>query len=91
MYIMKISYIFYINWTAIDLLAPLNCFKSYILFNRLSPQINYYHNRARSRWGAIANPHAKVLTPGHDLGNRMKILFDMFSIFYLWEYTQSLV
>ena len=44
MYIMKISYIFYINWTAIDLLAPLNCFKSYILFNRLSPQINYYHN-----------------------------------------------
>ena len=55
--------------------------------------------RARSRWGAIANPHAKVFdslasrspTPGHDLGNRMKILFNMFSIFYLWEHTQSLV
>ena len=30
-------------------------------------------------------------TPGHDLGNRMKILFNMFSIFYLWEHTQSLV
>ena len=36
--------------------------------------------RARSRWGAIANPHAKVFdspsprspTPEHDLGNRMK-------------------
>ena len=35
--------------------------------------------RVRSRWGAIANPHAKVFdspaprspTPGHDLGNRM--------------------
>ena len=46
--------------------------------------------RARSQWGAIANPHAKVFdsppappspTPGHDLGNRMKILFNMFSIF----------
>ena len=41
--------------------------------------------------GAIANPHAKVFdsppapgspTPGHDLSNRMKILFNMFSIFY---------
>ena len=49
------------------------------------------HTRVRSRWGAIANPHAKVFdslaphgpTPGHDLGNRMKILFNMFSIFYL--------
>ena len=47
--------------------------------------------RARSRWGAIANPHAKVFDhpaprcpiPGHDLGNRMKILFNKFSIFYL--------
>ena len=53
--------------------------------------------RARSRWGAITNPHAKVFdsppappspTPGHDLGNRMKILFNMFSIFYLWEHTK---
>ena len=41
----------------------------------------------------------KLLTPpapcspitGHDLGNRMKILFNMFSIFYLWEHTQNLV
>ena len=55
--------------------------------------------RACSRWGAIANPHAKVFDPpaphsptlGHDLGNRMKILFNMFSFFYLWEHTQSLV
>ena len=49
----------------------------------------------RSRRGAIANPHAKVFdspaprspTSGHDLGNR--ILFNMFSIFYLWEHTQT--
>ena len=35
--------------------------------------------RVRSRWGAIANPHAKVFdspaphspTLGHDIGNRM--------------------
>ena len=54
------------------------------------------YTRARSRSGAIANPHAKVSDspstpqshPGHDLGNRMKILFNMFSIFYLWEHTQ---
>ena len=30
-------------------------------------------------------------TPGHDPGNRMKILSNMFSIFYLCEHTQSLV
>ena len=30
-------------------------------------------------------------TPVHEPGNRMKILFNMFSIFYLWEHTQSLV
>ena len=57
-----------------------------------------YRTRARSWWGAIANPHAKVFdspppappspTPGHDLGNRMQILFNMFSIFYLWEHTK---
>ena len=55
--------------------------------------------KEHSRWGAIANPHAKVFdspstrspNPGHDLGNRMKILFNMFSIFYLWEHTQSFV
>ena len=38
----------------------------------------------RSRWGAIANPHAKVFDPppapqvpplGHDPGNSMKICF----------------
>ena len=47
--------------------------------------------RARSRWGAIANPPVKVFdppaptspTPGHDSGNRMKILLNMFSIFYM--------
>ena len=47
--------------------------------------------RVRSRWGAIANPHAKVFyyppaptspTPGHDPGSRMKILFNMFFIFF---------
>ena len=36
-------------------------------------------------------PEPRKPTPGHDLGNRMKILFNMFSIFYLWEHTQSLV
>ena len=30
-------------------------------------------------------------TPGHDLGNRVKILFILLSIFYLCEHTQSLV
>ena len=55
----------------------------------------------RSQWGAIANPHAKVFDPpppapqapplAHDPGNRVKILFNMFSIFYLWENTQSSV
>ena len=56
----------------------------------------------RSRWGAIANPHEamiKFLTPSapqvsplrHDTGNRMKILINMFSIFYFWEHAQSLV
>ena len=34
-------------------------------------------------------PHSPK--PGHDLGNRMEILFNMFSNFYLWEHTQSLV
>ena len=29
-------------------------------------------------------------SPGHDLGNRMKILFNMFSIFYLWEHTHTI-
>ena len=52
--------------------------------------------RARSRWGTIANPHAKVFdppppsSPNSHPGNGMKILLNMFSIFYLWEHTQSL-
>ena len=29
-------------------------------------------------------------TPGHDLCNRIKILSNMFSVFYLWEHTQSM-
>ena len=33
----------------------------------------------------------KVPPLGHDQGDRMKFLFDMFYIFYLWEHTQSLV
>ena len=45
--------------------------------------------RMRSRWGAIANPHAKcfdhqhpyVQPLGHDPGHRMKTLFDMFYIY----------
>ena len=53
----------------------------------------------RSRWGAMANPHAKAFDSpapqvqplGHDPSNRMKILFNMSSIFYLWEHAQSLV
>ena len=28
-------------------------------------------------------------TPGHDPSNRMKILFNLFSIFYLWEHTHK--
>ena len=43
----------------------------------------------RSRWGAIANPHIQVFDPstpksrpGYDPGDRMKILFDIFHIFY---------
>ena len=35
--------------------------------------------------------HPQVPPLGHDPSNRMKILFNMFSIFYLWEHTQSLV
>ena len=45
--------------------------------------------RTGSRWGTIANPHAKVFDPpapqvpplGHDPGNRMKIMLYDFSIF----------
>ena len=36
-------------------------------------------------------PAPQVPPLDHDPGNRMKILFNMFSIFYLWEHTQSLV
>ena len=39
----------------------------------------------------LTPPAPRSPTPGHDLGNRLKILFNMFSIFYLWEHTQSLV
>ena len=35
--------------------------------------------------------HPKVPPLGHDPGNRMKIPSDVFCIFHLWEYTQSLV
>ena len=42
----------------------------------------------RSRWGAIAYPHAKVFDPehpqvpplGHDPSNRITILFNIFSL-----------
>ena len=41
--------------------------------------------RARSGWDAITNPHAKVFDPspsqGHEPGNRMKVLFNMFLSF----------
>ena len=54
-----------------------------------------YKTRTRSRWGAIANPPAKFLTPAppsdHDPGDRMKISSDMFYNFNLWEHIQSLV
>ena len=42
----------------------------------------------RSRWGAIANPHANVFDPpqappplGHYPNNRVKILFNIFLLF----------
>ena len=35
-------------------------------------------------------PSTRSPTSGHDPGNIMKILFNMFPIFYLWEHTQSL-
>ena len=31
----------------------------------------------------LTPPAPRTPTPGHDLGNRIKILFNMFSIFYL--------
>ena len=54
------------------------------------------HTRARSRWGAIANPTLKFLTPpvaprGMNLAKEWKLCSICFSIFYLWEHTQSLV
>ena len=53
--------------------------------------------RARCRWGAIANLHAKVFdfpsTPsaflGHDPGNRMKILFNFFFLSFICENTHK--
>ena len=36
----------------------------------------------------LTHPAPTSPTPGHDSGNRMKILFNMFFIFYLWEHTQ---
>ena len=57
---------------------------------------NVIKTRMRSRWGAIANRHAKVFDPsapsvpplGHDPSNRMKILSNIFSIWYknLWNW-----
>ena len=35
----------------------------------------------------LTSPALPSPTPVHDPGNRMKILFNMFSIFYLWEHT----
>ena len=54
--------------------------------------------RMRSRWGAIANPHAKVFDPqqpqvpplGHEQSNRIKNLFNIFSSI-CGEHAQSLV
>ena len=45
----------------------------------------------------MANPHAKNLNPqypkvpplGHDPGNRVKLLFELFYISYLREHTQK--
>ena len=62
---------------------------------RLKDKLSQTNTRICSRWNAIANPHAKILDPQpppshipeHDPGDRMKILFDMFYISYLWEHT----
>ena len=56
------------------------------------------HTRMRSRWGTIAIPTLKFLTHpapqvphlGHDPSNRLIIMFNMFSIFYLEEGRHSL-
>ena len=50
MYIVKISLFLTskkiaAELTAIDLRVPLNCIKSYILFNCFDPQNNYNNNR----------------------------------------------
>ena len=64
----------------------------------IKDKLSQTNTRICSGWGAIANPHAKIFDPPatpshiseHDPGDRMKILFDMFYIFYLWEHTPKL-
>ena len=48
--------------------------------HRKSPRLSFWSSQ-----------HPQVPPLGHDPSNRMKILFNMFSIFYLWEHAQSLV